>query len=185
MQPGRYWLRSEADPDDVVVESDESNPGAFASTAAVIPGYRAAAVDAGVVPGEAETEITLGAMRFGAAGTRRFRIVDAPEHGTLDVPAGPSFGRPDVTYTPDPGHDGPDSFTYAAFDADSPVPAHAVDRDGLAERRTPRADRGDRRRARPDGRRQQRAAPGHPRLRRLHPATGGRTASRAAAPRPA
>ncbi|HEY7730410.1 MAG TPA: lysyl oxidase family protein, partial [Gaiellaceae bacterium] len=39
VRPGTYWLASEVDPDDVVIESDESNPIAFAGLPSVIPGY--------------------------------------------------------------------------------------------------------------------------------------------------
>jgi hypothetical protein len=43
--------------------------------------------------------------------TIRFRIVTPPQHGTLSAITGST-----VTYTPDPGFSGADSFTYAASD---------------------------------------------------------------------
>ncbi len=44
-----YNLRADIDPDDVVRESNEVNPGAFRTTDSAIPGYRANPVAAGTV----------------------------------------------------------------------------------------------------------------------------------------
>lgn len=122
VQPGAYWLKSEMDPQNVIIESDESNPGAFAASSSVIPGYVAAAVAAGSTPAGATKAVALDAQRFGSPGARRFEIVDPPDHGSLDVAAGSSFAASSVTYTPAPGYTGPDEFRYVALDSTSGFP---------------------------------------------------------------
>ena len=48
--------------------------------------------------------------------TLTFAVVTGPEHGTLDGPD-PTIGV--VTYTPNPGYNGPDSFTFTVTDDDT------------------------------------------------------------------
>ena len=53
----------------------------------------------------------------------------SPKHGRLNVGGGSLFSTPSVTYTPNPGWVGPDSFTYEAHDSASsfpPFPATAA-----------------------------------------------------------
>jgi hypothetical protein len=118
--PGLYRLGSEMDTDNFVLESNESNNGpTLMSSTVTVPGYRASPVSAAVTGPQA---ITLAAQQFGTPGSRRFKIVSAPQHGTLSVATGTAFTGPQVTYTPAAGYTGPDSFTYAALDSASPYP---------------------------------------------------------------
>jgi hypothetical protein len=124
VQPGVYWLHSEIDPQNVLVESDDSNQAAWASSSTTIPGFVARPVDGGETdPGESAV-LTLAAERFGGidAGRARFRIESEPSHGSLDVPTGTSRQSATVVYTPDPGFQGTDSFTYTARDVQSTFP---------------------------------------------------------------
>ena len=94
MQPGRYWLRAEIDPDDWVRESNEVNAAAVRGVArSTIPGYRAKPVNAGIVSATGPTTIPLSTdlVRNGARDARVFRIIEPPRHGTLNVAE-----RPDV-----------------------------------------------------------------------------------------
>jgi Lysyl oxidase len=80
--PGLYRLGSQMDPDDFVKESNETNNGpTLASSTVTVPGYTASPVSSS---GTGSRAITLTAQLFGSAGTRRFKIVTAPAHGTLD-----------------------------------------------------------------------------------------------------
>jgi hypothetical protein len=125
VQPGTYWLRSEIDPEDFVREASEVNPSTFAAASSTIPGYRARPVDAGVVSATTPTQINLATDSFGSnLGPRAFRIFVPPKHGTLSVPNGRVFSSSTVTYTPDPGWVGPDSFVYTARDSLSSFPRY-------------------------------------------------------------
>jgi hypothetical protein len=124
VQPGVYWLREDVDPGDAIAETDESSPPAYSATASTIPGYAARAVATPTTPAGATQQVTLDATSYGSPGARRFKVVTPPAHGTLDVATGSSFAGPGVTYTPEPGYSGPDSFTYAALDSTSPYPLH-------------------------------------------------------------
>jgi uncharacterized repeat protein (TIGR01451 family) len=125
VQPGSYWLGAASDPNNAVLESNEGNNGtAFADTPSVVPGFVAQPVSVtGVVPAQT-TQVTLATKSFGGVSVdnRRFKIVVAPSHGTLDQPVGTPFAAASVGYTPDPGYSGPDSFTYVALDATSQFP---------------------------------------------------------------
>jgi hypothetical protein len=125
--PGRYWLRADADPDNVIVESDEHNVGTFSEAASVVNGYVAESVAAGEVRALAPSPIDLRAATFddeaeGSPGPLEFKVVAPPAHGTLDQPADTWFSASQVQYTPNLGWSGPDSFTVAAHDATSPFP---------------------------------------------------------------
>lgn len=125
--PGRYWLRADADPDGVIAETDEVNPGAYDTQPSIVNGYRADPVAAGAVPAFGPTPIALSATKFddvpaGSPGPREFQIVTPPAGGTLDRPTGTWFSGAQVRYTPKPGFSGPDSFTVAARDASTPFP---------------------------------------------------------------
>jgi lysyl oxidase/Big-like domain-containing protein len=130
VQPGSYWLRSDVDPDDYVRESNEVNASVFATASSTIPGYRAKPVNAGVVSMTAPTTIPLATDSYGTGlGARAFRVIVSPKHGRLNVGGGSLFSTPSVTYTPNPGWVGPDSFTYEAHDSASsfpPFPATAA-----------------------------------------------------------
>ena len=121
--PGRYVVRSDVDPDGIVAESNEANnAGTFAASTSVIPGYIARPAAVGGVSRYQATAVALDATSFGTPGARRFRVVTAPAHGSLDVAAGTPFAGPQVVYTPDPRWRGDDSFSFVALDAGSPYP---------------------------------------------------------------
>lgn len=121
--PGIYYLANQADPHNRIVESDESNNQiGFAEVPSTIPGYNALPVGPVETLEDAAATITLESERFGSPGSRRFRVVTPPAHGSLDVATGATFSASSVTYTPDPGHTGPDSFEYVAVDSSSAYP---------------------------------------------------------------
>lgn len=117
--PGNYALRSDADPDQVVEEADEVNPAAF--TGAVVPGYTATPFTVQVAKLLPST-VTLRADKFGSPGSRQFRIDEAPKHGKLTKQAGGWFDESSLTYLPDLGYSGPDSFRFSARETNSPFP---------------------------------------------------------------
>lgn len=120
--PGSYRLRSDVDPNGVVQESDEQNAPAYAGAQSVIPGHVAQPlVRQGLEAGE-PASLTLAATSFGAPGARQFRIESGPARGSLGVTTGDWFSGPEVTYTPDAGYSGADSFTYSARDSTSSFP---------------------------------------------------------------
>lgn len=120
VQPGKYSLRAEMDPDGVIAETDEQNPPAF--TDAVVPGYVATPVTAEVLP-LVSTDVTLQAQRFGNPDTREYRIVKGPEHGKVNKPVGDWFTDWSVRYTPKPDYAGQDdSFVFEAREKDNVFP---------------------------------------------------------------
>ncbi len=127
--PGRYWVRADVDPDDVVRESNEANvPAYYGSSETVewtIPGYAANPIAAGTLSPSAPSTIPLSTTSFGSSlGTRVFRIIEQPRRGTLDVPGGPTFTNTSVVYTPRPGMVGPDRFTYTVQRSNSSFPRY-------------------------------------------------------------
>jgi hypothetical protein len=125
--PGQYWLRADSDPDGVIQEANEVNPGAYATSQSIVNGYLARPVAVGSVSSVLPSTITLNATTFddpfpGTPGGRRFQIVTPPSKGTLSQPTGTWFQASRVRYTPSPGASGADSFTYAAKDATSAFP---------------------------------------------------------------
>jgi hypothetical protein len=129
VSPGTYWVRADIDPDDIVREINEVNPGAyFGSTATVpwtIPGYAANPVAAGTISASGPTTVPLSTTSFGTGlGTRTFRIIVPPRHGTLNVALGPTFTSTSVVYTPRPGWVGPDSFSYTVRNSSSSFPRY-------------------------------------------------------------
>jgi hypothetical protein len=119
--PGSYRLRAEIDPERTIVETVEANPPAFAAGQAVVPGYRATNVSQPAAEGP--RQVQLEATNVGGV-TRapQFKIVTAPQHGSLDTPLGQWFSGGSVGYTPASGYSGPDSFTFAARDPASSFP---------------------------------------------------------------
>jgi hypothetical protein len=121
--PGRYWLRDDVDPDGVITEVNEVNAAGWAAVRTEIPGYVAQALDLGEIPGAAKT-IDLPSSTWGSPGSKQFRIVEAPAHGQLDEATNQWFSGSQVTYTPDSGYKGADSFKYEARDSTSTFPLH-------------------------------------------------------------
>jgi hypothetical protein len=127
--PGQYWLAARVDPQNIIVEQNEANNGlAFAGVRSIVPGHLAQPVGPVDVPFETSTQVVLAATTYSgsgpgeAAGERRFRIVDAPDHGTLDRATGVVFSTDRVIYTPNPGYSGPDTFSFVALSASSLYP---------------------------------------------------------------
>jgi hypothetical protein len=120
--PGLYRLGAQMDPNNFVIESNESNngPTLMASTVPV-PGYVASSSSASF---HGTTAITLSAQRYGSPGSRLFKIGSAPAHGKLNMPVGARFSSEKVVYTPDRGYVGPDKFTFSALDSASAFPLH-------------------------------------------------------------
>lgn len=120
VQPDKYSLRSQMDPDGMIAEANEQNSPAF--TDAVVPGYVATPFTAQVRP-LVSTQVALQSQRFGNPGTREYLIVKGPEHGKLDKPVGEWFADTwSVRYTPNPGYSGPDSFTFSAREKNNAFP---------------------------------------------------------------
>lgn len=123
--PGQYLLGATADPENQIVESDESNPTAFAEARTTVPGVLAAPVRA-TLDRDAQVPVALGFTAVGSGGgiairNRRFRVVAGPANGRLDKAVGevfaadPAGGGATVRYTPNPGFRGTDSFKYEAL----------------------------------------------------------------------
>ena len=138
VQPGYYRIGQRADPDDVIVESDETNNAlALSQLLHVVPGYVAKPQMVSVEPDTA-VRFKLGVDEYfddtnledGSPRTRAHRIVTQPSHGSLDVgdtvdvivdgATHQVFTDEWVTYTPDPGYAGVDSFTFVALDESRP-----------------------------------------------------------------
>lgn len=121
VQPGRYEVRSQIDPEGYIAETDEANP--VSAVPVELRGYVARGRTLTRVPAGAPTEVALGAASYGApAAGREVRIDTAPQQGTLDVATGQWVDAASVTYTPKPGATGTDAFTFAARDAGSAFP---------------------------------------------------------------
>ncbi len=128
--PGSYWLRSNADPDNVVIESNETNPPAYGAYPSVVNGYLAQPVNAGGVGTWSTKMVNLTATKYddmwaGSPGAVQYKIVTAPAKGTLSQPVGTWFTASQVKYTPRFGQSGADSFTFAARDGASAFPRNA------------------------------------------------------------
>ena len=121
--PGRYRLGGEVDPDNFVAESNESNNGpAIGPLSVTVPGYAASPVTAVGMP---SVTVPLGALSYGSPGSPVFRIVSAPAHGTLGAAPGAVLPTPQVSYTPQSGFAGSDTFIYSVRDSASPYPVHS------------------------------------------------------------
>jgi hypothetical protein len=119
--PGTYRLRAEIDPEGRIRESNELNPAALGAFAAVVPGYRATNVGVPAAPGPRQVQLAA-ANVGGLTRAPQFKVVTAPQHGSLDRPVGEWFDATSVVYTPAAGYSGPDSFTFAARNPASSYP---------------------------------------------------------------
>jgi hypothetical protein len=89
----------------------ESEPAAVSVTVGTPPSAIPTAKDVSVqTPSGTAAPVTLSAEDPDSDGLR-FAVQDGPQHGTLTGTA------PDLTYTPEKGYSGQDSFTYTASDA--------------------------------------------------------------------
>jgi hypothetical protein len=102
-------------------------PPAYATAPSTIPGYDARPLALGAVAIDSPTAISLGAEHYGATGAVQFRVDTAPAHGNLTVASGSLFADPNISYQPNPGYRGPDSFTYVAQDSASSYPHHPAE----------------------------------------------------------
>ena len=138
VRPGYYRVGQRVDPDNVIVESDETNNGlALSQRLHVVPGYVARPETVRVEP-DATVRFKLSADEYfddtnfedGSPRTRAHRIVTQPSHGSLDIgdtvtvivdgATHQVFTDEWVTYTPDLGYAGADSFTFVALDESLP-----------------------------------------------------------------
>ena len=138
VQPGYYRIGQRVDPDNVIVESDETNNElVLTQRLQVVPGYVARPEMVSVEP-DAAVRFKLSVDEYfddtnledGSPRTRAHRIVTQPSHGSLDVGDTVTvivdgatyqvFTDEWVTYTPDPGYAGADSFTFVALDESLP-----------------------------------------------------------------
>ncbi len=126
VRPGLYRLAGQVDPDDVIWESDETNNGiVLTDEVLVVPGYAARNQETITLQGS-PVSVTLIAKKYGVTGALRFRVVEGPGNGTLDVDEMAAFSDSTVNYTPNFGFAGSDSFVFEAFDAGSDFPRTAV-----------------------------------------------------------
>jgi hypothetical protein len=114
--PGEYWLREDVNPLHVVKETGGAKAPAYATTPTIVPGFDAIAQSIATQTGEART-VALGARTWNDTAVPRFTIVSQPLHGKLSAVSGNQ-----VTYTPNAGYVGPDTFTFSAADPNSQFP---------------------------------------------------------------
>lgn len=120
--PGRYWIGAITDPNDEILESNETNNDLIFSTDTIeVPGFSPrtqppVAVDAPVA------EFTLMSTAHGSVTRPVYVIEQGPTSGTLDVPIGADLGSPVVRYFPEPGFQGTDEIVFSVRDASSPYP---------------------------------------------------------------
>ena len=118
-QPGWYWVGAIIDPEDQIVESDETNNGlVFSTNKFEVPGATARALPRQI----AGEPIQLVADLVGTVGDVVWTVTAGPTNGSLDVPTGADFFDDTVRYTPHEGFEGIDSFSVAARDLSSPYP---------------------------------------------------------------
>jgi hypothetical protein len=115
--PGEYWLREDVNPLEVVKETGGANVAAYSSSPTIIPGFDALAQSTSTQAAEAKT-VTLTSKAWNDPVTPKYAIVSKPQHGTLGA-----VSKNQVTYTPEAGYVGPDSFTFSAADPNSKFPA--------------------------------------------------------------
>jgi hypothetical protein len=114
--PGEYWLREEVDPDKVIQEEGIGEKVAYAKEPTMVSGFDALAQSIPAHSGEG-LKVTLTSRAWNDSSTPKYTIVSQPQHGTLGAVIGNQ-----VTYTPEAGYSGSDSFTFSAEDPNSPFP---------------------------------------------------------------
>jgi hypothetical protein len=114
--PGEYWLREDIDPTNLIKQAGGGTKLAYAASATIIPGFDAEAESAST--GEDQpTQIDLTSRSYAEQATPVYAIASEPQHGTLGEVDGDT-----VTYTPDPGYSGTDSFAFSAHNPNSQFP---------------------------------------------------------------
>jgi hypothetical protein len=114
--PGEYWLREDVNPLGVVKETGGANVPVYATKSTIIPGFDAIA-QAVATGNEEAKSITLTSKAWSDSATPKYTIASQPQHGTLSA-----IGGGKVTYTPNAGFSGADSFTFSASDPTSQFP---------------------------------------------------------------
>jgi hypothetical protein len=115
--PGEYWLREDVNPLEVVKEVAASNVPAYSTSPTVVPGFDA-------LPQASATEmaqplaIALASHAWSDSNKPIYTIVSPPQHGALSAVVAGNH----ITYTPENGYAGPDSFTFTAADPHSQFP---------------------------------------------------------------
>lgn len=106
--PGNHYIASDADPNNLIRESRESNPRVFTSFTVAVPGYVAKAIGPLAVPGGAPTQIPLSSDTFGSPGGGVDAVTAQPARGSVTI------NGSTATYTPGPGAPGTYTFAYSA-----------------------------------------------------------------------
>jgi len=114
--PGEYWLREDINPDKVVEESGSGEKTRYAEKPTTIPGFDAQPQSTATQVGEPAT-ITLTSRDWSDSHTPRYTIVSNPSHGTLS-----GLSANHITYKPQAGFTGTDSFSFSASDPNSEFP---------------------------------------------------------------
>jgi hypothetical protein len=124
--PGEYWLREEVDPEGTIAEEGAGSKVAYAEEPTIIPGFDAQAQTTGTGIGQ-PVIVTLESTKFES--TKRkdstkptYTIVSQPAHGALSQSGALGKSGDQVTYTPQVGYRGLDSFTFSAADPNSEFP---------------------------------------------------------------
>ena len=119
--PGEYWLREEVNPEGKILEEDRGEKAAYATEPTIVSGFDALPQAVSTPVGEPVT-ITATSTRwereYEPIGRPDYAIVSQPRHGTLT----PISRTGQVTYTPEAGYVGPDSYTFSASDPNSEFP---------------------------------------------------------------
>jgi lysyl oxidase len=111
--PGTYRVASEMDPENRIVEQNETNPIAF-SVPIAISGFTARRATRRVKGGRS-SKIPLRTRAVGGpSGSPELVIVRKPKHGRLSRRPGKLLSAPSVRYRPKRGFHGRDSFTFVA-----------------------------------------------------------------------
>jgi hypothetical protein len=137
LRPGLYTLRATVNPANQLIESNTANnvldevraiPGAIANdvTLTTPPGTPATIALSGSVVAPEINAIKHDSCSYYSAscyidalddGSLTFAIVAPPQHGTLSTIATLNDTSATVTYTPNPGYTGADTFTYTTKDS--------------------------------------------------------------------
>lgn len=123
--PGVYVMSSTMDPNDVIVEADETNNGpVFSAEKITVRGYRAAPVR---VDTTGPTPVTLDAVSAGGGLTPpTFTLVSSPANGTIDVGVGQPLAGSTFNYTPNAGFVGVEIIDFIATLDGSAYPHNPV-----------------------------------------------------------
>jgi hypothetical protein len=117
--PGEYWLREDVNPIGAIKEGTTSHTPTYAVEPTIVKGFDALPQST-ATQAENPQALTLTSKAWNDPSTPKYTIVSPPQHGKL----GPVVNN-QVTYTPQAGYTGPDSFSFSAADPSSPFPRSA------------------------------------------------------------